>query len=242
MNIWEILGIEKTTDLNEIKKAYAHRAKQWHPEEYPEEFQRLQKAYKIARAYAKTGEINIPVEQEESQQEETKPGEMKPEVEQQQIIQESEPDYDYSGIEEEQRRWENQEQFWKTVSDMIRNPYKRKNTKLWKIYLNRTEVRALFHEQKFRYDFVASICQTDPAGWNRSPIQFLDKFLKQFESSSQEKVTKAEEWVSLKKMACSLKRSILKVVMKVIMTPLVWQVLIGIIVVSLLLFCGYLVQ
>ena len=53
MNIWEILGIEQTTDLVAIKQAYAKKAKQYHPEEHPEEFQRLQKAFRMAEKYAR---------------------------------------------------------------------------------------------------------------------------------------------------------------------------------------------
>ena len=52
-NIWQILGISYTTDINEIKQAYASRAKECHPEEHPEEFNRLQKAYKSAVQIAK---------------------------------------------------------------------------------------------------------------------------------------------------------------------------------------------
>ena len=43
-NQWSILGIEVTTDISKIKAAYAKKAKLVHPEEYPEEFQELQKA------------------------------------------------------------------------------------------------------------------------------------------------------------------------------------------------------
>jgi len=53
MNIWERLGIAPTTDIAEIKAAYAAKAKECHPEERPEEFQALQKAYKLAVQYAK---------------------------------------------------------------------------------------------------------------------------------------------------------------------------------------------
>lgn len=53
-NIWEILGISYTTDISEIKQAYASRAKECHPEEHPEEFHRLQKAYKMAVQIAKS--------------------------------------------------------------------------------------------------------------------------------------------------------------------------------------------
>lgn len=52
-NQWSVLGIEATTDISKIKAAYARKAKLVHPEEYPEEFQELQKAYKSAMKYAK---------------------------------------------------------------------------------------------------------------------------------------------------------------------------------------------
>lgn len=55
MNIWEILGIPPTTDIVAIKKAYADRAKEWHPEEHPEEFKRLRNAYQTAVRWAKSG-------------------------------------------------------------------------------------------------------------------------------------------------------------------------------------------
>ena len=50
--IWEWLGIEKTTDKSQIRKAYAEQAKKYHPEEFPEEAQALRKAYKDAMALA----------------------------------------------------------------------------------------------------------------------------------------------------------------------------------------------
>lgn len=53
MNIWEILGISPTADIVRIKKAYADRAKEWHPEEHPEEFKRLRGAYQEALKQAK---------------------------------------------------------------------------------------------------------------------------------------------------------------------------------------------
>ena len=45
MNAWEILGIEPTKDKKEIKKAYARLLKQYHPEENPEKFKKIQAAY-----------------------------------------------------------------------------------------------------------------------------------------------------------------------------------------------------
>lgn len=51
--MWEILGIEETTDRKEIQQAYAMQLQKFHPEEHPEEFQRLQEAYRVACEYAK---------------------------------------------------------------------------------------------------------------------------------------------------------------------------------------------
>ena len=53
MNCWKILGIGQTSDLTAIKAAYAAKAKEWHPEEHPEEFQQLQQAYHSASRFAK---------------------------------------------------------------------------------------------------------------------------------------------------------------------------------------------
>lgn len=60
MSMWSELGIESTNDVNIIKRAYAEKAKEYHPEEYPNEFQRLRSAYKSAMAYVKRNQnINM---------------------------------------------------------------------------------------------------------------------------------------------------------------------------------------
>lgn len=53
MGIWDTLGISVTTDVSTIKKAFAAKSKIYHPEEHPEEFKRLRRAYKDAIKYAK---------------------------------------------------------------------------------------------------------------------------------------------------------------------------------------------
>lgn len=50
--IWEILKIDATEDKREIKRAYARLSREIHPEERPEEFQRLYDAYQRALQYA----------------------------------------------------------------------------------------------------------------------------------------------------------------------------------------------
>lgn len=55
--IWDILGIDATKDKREIKRAYARLSKEIHPEEKPEEFQRLYEAYQRALQYASYEEM-----------------------------------------------------------------------------------------------------------------------------------------------------------------------------------------
>ncbi|MDD3404547.1 MAG: DnaJ domain-containing protein [Hespellia sp.] len=53
MEIWDELEIESTTDTRTIKKAYARLMTKYHPEEYPEKFQEIHRAYEMAMQYAK---------------------------------------------------------------------------------------------------------------------------------------------------------------------------------------------
>lgn len=50
-DIWEILGIKPSRDAAAIKKAYARQTHRYHPEEDPEMFLQLRKAYQTAMEY-----------------------------------------------------------------------------------------------------------------------------------------------------------------------------------------------
>ncbi len=52
--VWDELQIKATNDERIIKKAYAKRLKQTRPDEQPDAFQRLRKAYEIALDYSRT--------------------------------------------------------------------------------------------------------------------------------------------------------------------------------------------
>ena len=52
MNCFTVLGIEPTTEKKTIKRAYAAKSREFHPEEHPEEFQRIHDAYEEALACA----------------------------------------------------------------------------------------------------------------------------------------------------------------------------------------------
>jgi uncharacterized protein len=60
---WEVLGLEPTSDLRAIKKAYALRLKSTHPEDDPQGFQELRDAYEMALVWAgfEEGEAPEPV-------------------------------------------------------------------------------------------------------------------------------------------------------------------------------------
>ena len=48
MNCWQVLGIKPTNNLKVIKKAYAAKSREVHPEEHPEEFRLLHDSYETA--------------------------------------------------------------------------------------------------------------------------------------------------------------------------------------------------
>ena len=58
-SIWTVLGLEATKDISAIKRAYAQKTRDCHPEEDPEGFLQLRKAYQAAMDYAEgTGDIS----------------------------------------------------------------------------------------------------------------------------------------------------------------------------------------
>ncbi len=64
-DIWEILEIEPTRDTGAIKRAYARLTGKYHPEEEPEKFLQLRKAYQDALRWAEQEEQEEETEQTE---------------------------------------------------------------------------------------------------------------------------------------------------------------------------------
>lgn len=63
---FEILEIEPTSDRKVIKRAYAQMVKRYHPEEHPQEWQRVHDAYEYAMGYAgRSKEQNIVISEEQ---------------------------------------------------------------------------------------------------------------------------------------------------------------------------------
>lgn len=53
MDFWEILKLEPTSDKTIIHKAYSKLTLIYHPEEYPDEFQKIHAAYLLALKYSR---------------------------------------------------------------------------------------------------------------------------------------------------------------------------------------------
>ena len=65
-NIWKLLQIKPTGDQAQIKKAYAVQSRIYHPEENPQEFMRLRKAYQLAMEWAEGAEEDVFAEKAEN--------------------------------------------------------------------------------------------------------------------------------------------------------------------------------
>ena len=53
-NFWQLLAIEKTTDITVIRQAYRAKLPEYHPETDPDGFKALREAYELAMQYAKS--------------------------------------------------------------------------------------------------------------------------------------------------------------------------------------------
>lgn len=181
MEIWERLGIEPTTDLSVIRTAYAARAKQCHPEENPEEFQALQRAYKTAAQYAKRNKVvsgrrqqeitgnmlplwdfktNAPVSSAEQADETPAQGQ--------------ETVFDFSGID----TYGDKERFFRQFDLIARNPCIKNKINVWNVFLNQPVFTSFFWDNGFRTNFVRTLCSL--SGWQRETILFFDRYLKRF--------------------------------------------------------------
>lgn len=72
MNIWEILGIAPTDEIRLIRRAFAEKSRECHPEEEPEKFRALQEAYRAAMRAARSRASSAPqMEKAEESEEKT---------------------------------------------------------------------------------------------------------------------------------------------------------------------------
>lgn len=166
MNIWEILGIPPTADPVRIKKAYADRAKTWHPEDHPEEFKRLRSAYQEALRQAKSGtaaKAGKTWKMEETQGAEAR--ETAPEQG------EPQPQFSYDDVSSSYRK-ELEERFFEEFQRIVWNPYLQNLQAVWSYFLFRPLYDELYCEAAFQQRLLAEICAV--SGWYRETLDYFE--------------------------------------------------------------------
>lgn len=175
MNIWEILGIPPTADVVRIKKAYADRAKTWHPEEHPEEFKRLRCAYQEALKQAKNGtagragktwemEETQGAEAQETAPEPAKDGKAaEPD--------EPQPKFSYDDVSSSYRK-EMEETFFEEFQRIAWNPYLQNVQAVWSYFLFRPVYDELYADKDFLQRLLAEICAV--SGWYRETLDHFE--------------------------------------------------------------------
>lgn len=202
-SMWDRLGIAATSDVAAIKSAYAARAKECHPEEHPEEFIELQKAYKSALKYAKNsgrwekeqysqqGQVfeekgkTIPKKEPEIPQ--TKIPQT--EIPQTEIPPISAPKYDFDEIAMEKLS----EKFFHEFCLIAKNPFLINDLTCWDIFLKQEEYLKLFEDISFRRNLVLTMCRY-LSGWYRETIRYFDGWLKSFEKEEDYPATGIKSW------------------------------------------------
>lgn len=140
-SIWEILGIEPTQDIQQIKAVYAALSKKYHPEENPEMFMKVLHAYRQAIDLAENNEPllwDFDDSEQKPQQEQTQSIHFQTEEQIQdqdfweEQVQQQTWDFTHLSDEEEQIDYENQ-----PVGQVFINLYQgsqRSNAKAWLDY------------------------------------------------------------------------------------------------------------
>ncbi len=175
MNIWEILGISPTADVVRIKKAYADRAKTWHPEEHPEEFKRLRCAYQEALKQAKSGtagRAGKTWEMEETQGAEVREAATKS-VEEEKAPEpdEPQPQFSYDDVSSSYRK-ELEETFFEEFQRIAWNPYLQNVQAVWSYFLFRPVYDELYADKDFLQRLLAEICAV--SGWYRETLDHFE--------------------------------------------------------------------
>lgn len=180
-SVWEVLGIERTTDVKQIKQAYAAKAKEWHPEEHPQEYQMLQKAYKGAiqaakmqspgDIYVETPNLDLPQETEKvPQNADSEPEEFIKEPIIQGTAIERDNKLDFGEVQKEHTKAV-RDRFFREFRYIVWNPYLKDNFIVWRSFLGNPEYQELFLEKEFPGKFLHSV--SSYSHWNDEVLDFF---------------------------------------------------------------------
>lgn len=191
---FRILGIEPTDDKKIIKKAYAQLVKKYHPEEQPDEWQRVRNAYEAASgndaSYLYTGRI-LSVDISERILEEKQKGTLPEEDKELEEIEDVFHNLsDLSAQERAQRYEEDKLQsnadkpvLMAAISEVAMLRYKRmQKTKDWKRIFENEEYKRIFIKEEFLAECRRSLYY---AVISRKLYRYLKNFMKQIRQYSQ---------------------------------------------------------
>lgn len=176
MNIWNTLGIPATTDIVQIKRAYAEKARECHPEEHPQEYEILHQAYKSAVQFAKTKKLQVPLnswddpaeriifEEESGRPEEAAPVE---------TVQ-GEPGLSFEEVRIHSRQ-ELYGRFFREFHYIVLNPYLMNNFFIWRTFLNDPGYRSFYQDQDFRQELIHTVLRS--VKWEKRTLLFFDERL-----------------------------------------------------------------
>lgn len=178
-SLWDTLGIEPTDDVAAIKKAFAAKAKIYHPEEQPNEFKILQNAYKQAVAYAKhkpvihsdAGGPDQPVKTTEEAKEIIPRKTVETEKTVIACIEAEDLDLDFSDLEK--YLIDPESEFENELDYIILNPYLRNNIHFLKVWLDREEYRELFRHEDILNSFLDRLSKEKKFVFEKDTIVFF---------------------------------------------------------------------
>lgn len=191
-SVWEWLEIEPTQDISAIKSAYAKQVKVYHPEDKPEEFKELQKAYKSAVKLARLQksesvtavlkETNLEnaednIEQEVLQNEQETEKQASEIMEQENVadglkIQEEEKEtFDFGETQGNRLS----EQFFRELENLTMYPYTRNNLAVWEYFLEKEKYQPLYSDADMCQKIQDKICSM--WGYNRKTLLFWEDWL-----------------------------------------------------------------
>lgn len=210
MDIWEILGIPPTTDIAAIKQAYADRAKEWHPEEHPEEFKRLRNAYRTAVSYAKssgeegmawtaaaytvpsreTGTAGKETEGQKtvSQSVEKKAGKDSEQAENGSTADGSAADgteFSYDDVSAFYQK-ELADRFFRDFKWIAWNPYLQNMKAFWSYLLFQVNYEDLYYHEGFRQKLLREICTVQ--GWRRGTLEYIEWWLNLYRETDRDEI------------------------------------------------------
>lgn len=168
LNIWNELGISPTKNVREIKKAYAAKSKLVHPEEHPEEFQKLHDAYKAALDIANSNVSFSPpaVKAEPTEQKIPEPVRA--------TIEEEEHSLDFSKISKENKTDEETEpeQNFDFNDAIQRNSLRHDNEIMEKTEVVIKNINAVYYKRLYdrEVDWINVFCTDDVAEIMHEPI------------------------------------------------------------------------